>query len=61
MTRDHLYILLKGKEQVPDDVIEILVLMIYEKLLSNLLAYKMQTIIILPLALVIQKLQFYAD
>lgn len=56
-THGSLYIILKGKEQVPDDVVDVLVLMIYEELLTNRLEYKKRNVVTWPLALAMQKMQ----
>lgn len=60
-TLESLYILLEGKDQVLDDVIDVLVLMIHEQLLANPFAYKKRAIVTWPLALPMQKLQFTTD
>lgn len=49
MTRDNLYILLEGKEQVPHDVVDVLILLIHKELLINPLVYKKNVIVMWPL------------
>lgn len=56
MTLDILYILLEGKEQVPNDVVDVLALMMWGDLLMNPLAYKSLSIVTHPLALAMQEL-----
>lgn len=52
-THDHLNNLLKGKEQVPDDVVDVLIFMMCHELRINPVAYAKLTIITLLLALAI--------
>lgn len=50
-TNANLYVLLEGKEQVPNDVIDVLIPMIHEELLTNPLEYKKRFVVMRPLAL----------
>lgn len=61
MKHDSLYVLLEGKEQELDDVVNVLVLMIHKELLTNPLPYKKHAIVTRPQAIVMQKLQFMVD
>lgn len=47
-TRDNLFVLLEGKENVPDNVVDTLVLMIHEELLLNPLFFKKRVVVMGP-------------
>lgn len=47
-TRDNLYIILERKEQVVDDVVDVIILMIHEELLTNPLTYKKYVVVTQP-------------
>lgn len=56
-----LYVFLKGKEHVPNDVLNVLILMIHEELLTNPLAYKKRAVVMWLLPLAMQKMQSATD
>jgi len=60
-TREHVYILLEGKDPVPDDIVDVLVLMLREELLTNPLAFKKRAVVTRPLALSLQKSESAAE
>lgn len=47
-TRDNLYFILERKEQFLDDVVDVIILMIHEELLTNPLTYNKYAVVTQP-------------
>ena len=60
-TRDHLFVLLEGREPVPDDVVDTLVLLLREELAEKPPKYNKRAVIIRPLALALRKMEYTAE